>query len=389
MRQERPRRPARPRGPLRRGWTTGTCATAASAAAYTALVTGDFPDPVTVRLPGGASAAFALTRYALTRYALADASASAAVTKDAGDDPDVTHGAVVWARVRPAAAGTGVRFAAGSGVGTVTRPGLVTPVGEPAINPVPRRMMIQTLTELAVALGGYRDVVVEVGVDGGQQLAERTWNPRLGIVGGLSVLGTTGVVVPFSCSAWIDGIRQAVDIARAAGHEHLAACTGSTSQAAVRAEFGLADTAVLDMAEFAGAVLTYLRRHPVSRLTVAGGFAKLTKLASGHLDLHSARSQVDLEWLADVAVSGGAGPGIAGRIRGANTALEVLRTCQVAGLPLADLVAEQARQAAVRVLAGARVEVDVLVVGRSGEIVGRAAPVPAAPHARLPFGGGR
>jgi cobalt-precorrin-5B (C1)-methyltransferase len=366
MGQAAAQRSARQRGPLRRGWTTGTCATAATAAAYTALVTGDFPDPVTVRLPGGVNAAFALAR-----HHLAGGMAGAAVTKDAGDDPDVTHGAVVWARVSPAPAGEGVRFTAGSGVGMVTRPGLAVPVGEPAINPVPRRMMTQAVSELAAALGGYRDVVVEVGVDGGEQLASRTWNPRLGIVGGLSILGTTGVVVPFSCSAWIDSIRRTVDVARAAGHQHVAACTGSTSRAAVQAEYGLAETAVLDMADFAGAVLKYLRRHPVPRLTVAGGFAKLSKLASGHLDLHSARSQVDLGWLAEVAGAGGAGPGTVEQVRGANTTLEVLQVCQVAGVPLADLVAQRAREAALSVLAGGRVQVDVLVVDRSGGIVGR------------------
>ncbi|NEE50083.1 cobalt-precorrin-5B (C(1))-methyltransferase, partial [Streptomyces sp. SID8455] len=118
-----------------------------------------------------------------------------------------------------------------------------------------------------------------------EEIARSTWNGRLGILGGLSILGTTGVVVPYSCSAWIDSIRRGVDVARAAGLTHVAGCTGSTSEKTVAAEYGLPDMALLDMGDFAGAVLKYVRRHPVARLTICGGFAKLSKLAAGHLDL--------------------------------------------------------------------------------------------------------
>jgi cobalt-precorrin-5B (C1)-methyltransferase len=210
---------------LRYGWTTGACATAATTAAYTALLTGEFPDPVRITLPKGQQPAFALAREALTGD-----SATAGVVKDAGDDPDVTHGALVCATVRPGAAGTGVVFRAGPGVGTVTKPGLPLEVGEPAINPVPRQLMRAAVAEVAARHGGTGDVVVEVSVDDGEALARRTWNPRLGILGGLSILGTTGIVVPYSCSAWIDSIRRGIDVARAAGHRHVAACTGSTSE---------------------------------------------------------------------------------------------------------------------------------------------------------------
>jgi cobalt-precorrin-5B (C1)-methyltransferase len=355
---------------LRRGWTTGACATAATRAAYQALLTGGFPDPVTITLPKGEQPSFALAtekRGEDERGAFAEAG----IVKDAGDDPDVTHQALIVVRVRRAAAGSGVRFRAGAGVGTITLPGLPLPPGEPAINPVPRRMMQQQVTELAAAHGDGGDVEIEIGVADGAELAKQTWNPRLGIVGGLSILGTTGIVVPFSCSAWIHSIHRGVDVARAAGLSHVAGCTGSTSEAAVQALHGLPDQALLDMGDFAGALLKYLRQHPLPRLTIGGGFAKLVKLAQGQMDLHSGRSQVDkaalAQWLAEL----GADAALVARAAEANTALEVLQLAQGAKLPLGDLVAAKARDAALGIVAPALLSIDVVVVDRGGQVVGR------------------
>ncbi|MFI0238333.1 cobalt-precorrin-5B (C(1))-methyltransferase [Streptomyces sp. NPDC016845] len=356
---------------LRSGWTTGACATAATTAAYTALLSGEFPDPVTITLPKGQTPAFALAVEALDAGAGGPRSATAGVVKDAGDDPDVTHGALVRATVRVLPAGSGVVFRAGPGVGTVTRPGLPLDVGEPAINPVPRQMIREHVARVAAAFGGGGDVEVTVSIDHGEEIARSTWNPRLGILGGLSVLGTTGVVVPYSCSAWIDSIRRGVDVARAAGRKHVAGCTGSTSEKTVVREHGLPEDALLDMGDFAGAVLKYVRRHPVDRLTICGGFAKLSKLAAGHLDLHSGRSQVDKGFLAELAVRGGAGPGLSARVAGANTGLAALELCAGAGVPLGDLVAAEARAQALLVLRGAPVEVDVICIDRAGNVVGR------------------
>ncbi|WP_028921128.1 cobalt-precorrin-5B (C(1))-methyltransferase [Pseudonocardia acaciae] len=358
----------RPEGGLRYGWTTGACATAATTAAYTALLTGTFPDPVEIELPKGHRPAFALDRTELTP----GAEATAGVVKDAGDDPDVTHGALILATVRPGPPGAGVTFLAGPGVGTVTKPGLPLDVGEPAINPVPRRLMRAAVAEVAGAHGGDGDVLVELSVADGEELARHTWNPRLGILGGLSILGTTGVVVPYSCSAWIDSIRRGVDVARAVGHRHVAACTGSTSEATARALYGLPDDALLDMGDFAGAVLKYLRRHPIPRLTIAGGVGKLSKLGDGHLDLHSGRSQVDLNALATAARDAGAGPELVADLRGANTALDALRLGEARGFDLGGLVAARALATARRVLEPAPVRTDVVVIDRAGRIVGRA-----------------
>ncbi|WP_328315832.1 cobalt-precorrin-5B (C(1))-methyltransferase [Streptomyces sp. NBC_00388] len=353
---------------LRPGWTTGACATAAATAAWTALLSGEFPDPVTVTLPKGQTPSFALAV-----EELGDGRAMAGVVKDAGDDPDVTHGALVRVTVRRLAAGSGVVFRAGPGVGTVTRPGLPLEVGEPAVNPVPRRMMREHIARVAEHHNTGADAEITVSVDHGEEIARSTWNPRLGILGGLSILGTTGVVVPYSCSAWIDSIRRGVDVARAAGRTHLAGCTGSTSERTVVAEHGLPEDALLDMGDFAGAVLKYVRRHPVDRLTICGGFAKLSKLAAGHLDLHSARSQVDKGFLAGLARQGGAGEALAAEVAEANTGLAALQLCRAAGIPLGDLVAVAARDQARAVLRGAPVTVDVICIDRAGGVVGRSA----------------
>ncbi|MBB3899753.1 cobalt-precorrin-5B (C(1))-methyltransferase [Roseococcus suduntuyensis] len=344
---------------LRRGWTTGACATAAAKAAYAALVHGDFPDPVTIRLPGGETPAFALARAELM-----EGGALAAIVKDAGDDPDVTHGALILVTVRPLARGAGLRFRAGPGVGTITRPGLPLPPGEPAINPGPRAMIRAALEEVSPA----PDAEVEISIADGERLAERTLNGRLGILGGLSVLGTTGIVIPYSCAAWIDSIHRGVDVARAMGIAHVAGSTGSASEAAVRKLHGLPDVALIEMGDFVGGMLKYLRRHPVARVTVAGGVAKMTKLAQRRLDLHSKRGEADLgalgALLPDVA--------LAARIAAANTVAEAFQIAEAAGQPLGDAIAARAWAVAAEALVPAPTELEIVVFDRTGRLVGRA-----------------
>ena len=333
--------------PLRRGWTTGACATAAAKAALAALSTGRFEDPVTITLPGGQTPAFVLAH-----EAVGDGFAEAGIIKDAGDDPDVTHGALIIARVTHGVTGGGVTFHAGEGVGTVTKPGLPIPPGEPAINPVPRKMIREVL--------GDGDYAVTVSVRDGARLAEKTWNPRLGIVGGLSILGTTGIVVPYSCAAWIASIQRGVDVARAMGLTHVVGSTGDLSEKAAMARLGLPIEAYLDMGDFVGGLLKYVKRNPVERVTIAGGFAKLVKLAQGAMDLHSGRSTVDFEMLAGLL------PEQRETVLGSNTANEVLA---LGGPLLAAKVALMARDKA-QALIGDAARVDVLVVDRSGTIVG-------------------
>ena len=356
----------KPEGELRRGWTTGACATAAARAAYQALLTGSFPDPVTIRLPRGQEPQFALALKELG----ADR-ATAGVIKDAGDDPDVTHGALIAATVRRAAAGSGVLFRAGDGVGTVTRAGLPLAVGEPAINPVPRRMMAEAMADLARAHNTAADVEITVSIPGGVELAKKTANGRLGILGGLSVLGTTGIVIPYSCASWIHSIHRGIDVARANGVTHIAAATGRTSEAAVQTIYGMPDMALIDMGDFAGGLLKYLRDHPLPRLTIAGGFAKLVKMAQGALDLHSARSSVDMAALTGLLEQVGAeGDDMVNALNAASAAA-VLDIARRQNLPLGDAVARQARAVALATLAGGTA-VETILFDRAGKIVGHA-----------------
>ena len=339
-------------------------------AACTALATGQFPDPVTITLPRGEQPAFALASHDMR-----DGVASAGIIKDAGDDPDVTHGALVSAPVRPLQTGQGVRFRAGKGVGTVTRPGLALAVGEPAINPVPRRMMRQAVAEVVETLNGPADVEIEISVADGERLAERTLNARLGILGGLSILGTTGIVVPYSCAAWIHGIHRGVDVARAAGLVHVAGATGKTSEQAVLRSHGLPELALIDMGDFVGGMLKYIRSHPVPRVTVAGGVAKMTKLAQGMLDVHSKRGEVDLDALAGHAVSVGGSPALDALIRRSNTAAEAFSHAHAEAVPLGDAVARAAWETAAGVLDDPAIVLDVMLFDREGLLVGRTPPV--------------
>ena len=355
-----------PDRPLRPGWTTGACAAAAAKAAFVALHAGIFPDPVTLRLPKGRAVAFALARHERS-----EGRATASVIKDAGDDPDVTHGAEIVATVTPAPRGEGIAFRAGEGVGTVTRAGLPLAVGEPAINPKPRRMIAENIADAAREIGAHPDAVVEISIPGGAVLALRTLNARLGIVGGLSILGTTGVVKPYSCSAWIASIHQGVDVARAAGLTHIAAATGRSSEDAARALFALSEIALIDMGDFAGGLLKYLRRHPIPRLTLAGGPGKMAKLGQGHLDLHSSRSRLDLARLAETARAHGADATTAARIAAASGGGEALALAPGFASKLAQAVASEARATAAREL-GAGIAVTACVFDRAGNLIGRA-----------------
>ncbi|UDL94988.1 cobalt-precorrin-5B (C(1))-methyltransferase [Lichenihabitans sp. PAMC28606] len=349
---------------LRRGWTTGTCATAAARAAYEALVTGAFPDPVSVALPNGQRIAFAL---ASTEHGANYAQAG--IVKDAGDDPDVTHGAVILATVRLASEGRGILFRAGAGVGTVTRPGLALGIGEPAINPVPRAMIRAAIDEAATAFDGPRDVDVEISIPGGEKLAERTLNGRLGIVGGLSILGTTGIVIPYSCAAWIDSIHRGIDVARALGLPHVAGATGDTSEKAIQAHYALSDPALIDMGDFVGGMLKYLRRYPVPRVTIAGGVAKISKLGQGLLDLHSKRGEVDRAWLGAQAASIGATQDDVTLIRDVNTIAQAFDVMQQRGIDLGRPVATSAWETAAATL-GPGIDLDIVLIDRDGRVVG-------------------
>ncbi len=356
----------KPEGTLRRGWTTGACAAAAASAALEALLNNNFPTHVTIELPRNKQPSFRVFKSGLS-----NGIAYASVIKDAGDDPDVTHGAEIIAELQAGRSGTGITFQAGEGVGTVTLPGLPLAIGEPAINPGPRQIIRLNLERVAKKFNSSNDLIVRISIPNGETLAGKTMNGRLGIKGGLSILGTTGVVIPYSCASWIHSIHRGIDVAIANGIDHIAAATGSTSENAIRNELKLKDIALIDMGDFAGGMLKYLRTHPVPRLTIAGGFAKLTKLSQGHMDLHSARSSVDFRRLAKTLQTAGADKERTESARHANTAMAVLAIATSVNLPLADHIAAGARETARAVLSGGT-EIEVVVYDRQGAKIGHA-----------------
>lgn len=351
--------------PLRKGLTTGTCATACCMASSELLLAGQAPRQVTVTLPKGKEVSLDIESCNLL-----DDGVRAATIKDAGDDPDVTHGATVFVELRRERA-PGVRFRAAAGVGTVTRSGLALAVGEPAINETPRRMMQEHLERQARRFkydGGFE---VSVGVVDGEAIAVKTMNPRLGILGGLSILGTTGIVRPYSCAAWIASINQGIDVASANAVEHIAATTGNTSEAAIKAHYQLDEMALIEMGDFAGAVLKHLKKAPIDRVSICGGFGKLTKLANGHMDLNSRASSIDFEQLAALARDLGADDQLVDSILAANTSMEVFELCRAASIDIAELICARARSAAARVVPS-QVDVEVWAIDRSGDFIGHA-----------------
>ena len=356
---------------LRSGLTTGTCATACCVAASQSLLAGKQPKQVEVTLPRGKQVSLTLEAYS----AVGPDRVKTSTIKDAGDDPDVTHGACVFVELalikQP-----GVVFKAGAGVGTVTKSGLVLGIGEPAINPVPRKMMqqhLQSAAEVYQYSGGFE---VTVGIEKGEQLALKTMNPRLGILGGLSVLGTTGIVRPYSCAAYIASIHQGIDVARSNGIHHIAAVTGSTSEQFIQQHYQLDEMALLEMGDFVGAVLKHLRAHPIRTVSLCGGFGKITKLANGHMDLNSRASSIDFESLAQWAQQCGASDALLTQIRSANTSMEVLALCQQQNIQLGQMVCDQALQKARAVLAKVPkndLRLEVWAVDRKGQLIASAA----------------
>jgi len=265
---------------LRTGYTTGACAAAAAKAAAQMLANGRAMDRVEIPLPGGERIVLPLVY-----VRLAERGAEAAVRKDGGDDPDVTSGALISASVAWRGCDD-VEFLAGEGVGMVTKPGLAVPPGEPAINPVPRRMIREAVREVTP-----RGVSVTLSVANGGEIARKTFNARLGIVGGLSILGTTGVVRPFSCSAIRETLRCSLRVAAAAGIRAPVFVPGHIGARAAQAHFRIAEGQIVEVGNEWGFLLDEALRSPFSALLILGHPGKLAKLTTGDWDTHSGRSQ--------------------------------------------------------------------------------------------------
>jgi cobalt-precorrin-5B (C1)-methyltransferase len=291
-------KPPRPRKELRQGFSTGTAAAAAAEGAVYELLGRPCPERVEVPLPGGGSLTVALSRHGRNRN-----QGEAVVIKDAGDDPDVTNGAEIGARVwRLESPGTAedITFLGGAGVGRVTKPGLAVAVGEPAINPVPRRMIKKALRQVWDAVGPAEPLrlAVEIFVPRGEELARHTLNPRLGIVGGISILGTTGLVKPFSHQAYRATIAASLRVARAAGLKHIAFSTGGKSEGYLK-EFlpDLPDAALVQMGDYVRFALKVAAGMGFPEITTGAFFGKALKIAQGFGHTHASRGLADLKEL--------------------------------------------------------------------------------------------
>ena len=311
---------------LRSGFTTGACAAAAAKAAALLLLSGQQPGQVDIPFPNGDRHCFRLHRCTVT-HGLATAS----VIKDAGDDPDVTNGAEIIASVRRQEADkeeAAVLIQAGAGVGTVTKPGLPIPVGEPAINPVPRQMIRAAVAEALQELQTEARLSVCISVRNGEDLAVQTLNKRLGIIGGLSILGTTGIVRPVSAKAWTDTIDASMKVARAAGLDQVILSTGRTSEAAVQQLRHLPEEAQVMMGDYLAYALTAAQRHGFCRIHLAGMWAKVLKCALCIPQTHVRNGALEVEQAACLLGELGLVQDRVADMATANTAREILRRLQ-------------------------------------------------------------
>lgn len=351
---------------LRSGYTTGACAAAAAKAAALALLNQRLVEQVQITLPTGERVNFAMSRCVFNSL-----EASCSVIKDAGDDPDVTDGAEICATVswreEP-----GITIEGGKGVGLVTKPGLEIPVGMAAINTVPRRMIIQSVKEAAGAQLGSSGMQVTISIPLGEELAKRTLNRRLGIVKGISVLGTSGVVIPYSVEAYKVSISQALDIAVACGCQEVVLTTGRRSEKFAQRELPLPEESFIQMGDFVDYALDECAKKGLARVVIWGMVGKLTKIATGHLYTHVSDSKVDIDFLAGVATSCGVPETAVTALRKAVTAhhfLKMLPPGDVTGVcdKLCLLAAQRCREYVKEAL-----EVDCVMADYNGTILGRA-----------------
>lgn len=353
---------------LREGFSTGSCAAAAAKAAATALLTGAAQSEVSIDLPIGRRVTFAVNACHLEA-----GRARCSVVKDAGDDPDCTHGAEIVAemRLRPE---PGIGIDGGDGVARVTKAGLGIDVGRAAITRVPLSMITVSVGE-ALAAGGHgggADVVIVV--PGGVEMAKKTLNERLGLIGGISILGTSGIVKPYSTAAYKVSIVNSIDVAAAEGLTEVVITTGGKSEEyAQRIWSALPETAFVQMGDWVGFTLGYCRKKRLAKVDIAGMIGKLSKIAEGEFYTHARQSKVNLDGLAGLAEAAGAAPDVVERIRGANTAREAQEIVLASGVDgFFDRVAWKV-SANCRAYAEDAFAVETVITDADGVLLGRAA----------------
>ncbi|MSQ05899.1 MAG: cobalt-precorrin-5B (C(1))-methyltransferase [Dehalococcoidia bacterium] len=364
---------------MRTGYTTGSCAAAAAKAAALTLLTGQPVHEVTIHLPVGRDVTFTLHR---CQWVDTGRQVLCSVIKDGGDDPDATHGAEICVTVSLAPAGqTGLRIVGGPGVGMVTRPGTGIPVGEPAVTRVPRRMMAESLQEAArsQALPEDTGFIAEVSVTGGEEIAKKTTNSRLGVMGGISILGSTGVVQPFSTAAWRASVHLAIDVAAANGLTHMVLSTGTRSEEYAKGCLDLPDMAYVDAGIFSGPALKRCVMRQIPRATHVGMVGKFSKMAMGYFVTHVAGNRVDPVFLASLAGQCGASPQVQEEMRGAASGRHFQEIAQANGLlSVFPLMCQMVCQESLKLLgddAGTLV-VDALCFDFDGTLLGHASTSP-------------
>ncbi len=350
---------------LRQGYTTGTCASAAAKAALIGLSAGHIPETVSVTLPAGGIAELPVE---MSAGHVDNNSATAVVIKDAGDDPDCTNGAWMTATVKWADPNDQTRLLAGPGVGTVTMEGLGIPVGEPAITPIPRKMILDSLEEIT-----SRPVIVTFEVPGGEVMARETTNERLGIIGGISILGTTGIVKPFSTAAYRASILRQIDVASARGFRELALCIGSRSEKAAMNIFpGYDPVLFVEVGDFTGAALKQAVRRNIQKVSLVAMVGKISKLAAGTMMTHFHKSNVDTMLLLNIATSTHSPPAIVEAATRTSTARHFYEVCIAHNyLPPLQVLCDLARQECLNFVDNA-FEMDIYMIDlNSGELVAK------------------
>ncbi|MFE3975432.1 MULTISPECIES: cobalt-precorrin-5B (C(1))-methyltransferase [unclassified Peribacillus] len=352
---------------MRHGYTTGACSTAVTKAALTALITGDALEEATISLPIGRDATFTIEKYEISENAV-----SAETVKDAGDDPDATHLAHIISTVSWSDA-PGIILDGGTGVGRVTKPGLPVPVGEAAINPVPRKMILTTVQQTLEEFKINRGVKVVISVPAGEEIAKKTLNGRLGIVGGISILGTRGTVVPFSSSAYMASIVQAISVAKASGCEHLVLTTGGRSEKyAMGLLQDLPEEAFIEMGDFVGFSLKQCKRQGIKKVSLVGMMGKFSKVAQGVMMVHSKSAPVDFGFLSEIAHSVGAGDDLVLEIKNANTASQVGDMMSaINNFDFFNKLCESCCHSAIKQVKGG-IEMETAIYSLKGQLLGRA-----------------
>lgn len=354
---------------LRTGYTTGTCAAAATKAALSTLVNGEKLARVNVSLPKDKNI---IIDIAWIKYENEN-SVTAAVIKDAGDDPDVTNGAEICVTVSFLATVNKIIIDGGIGVGRVTKPGLGLEIGKAAINPTPLKMIKQAIDEIIGQQNNRYGLSVTISVPKGEEISKRTDNPRLGIIGGISILGTTGIVIPYSTASFAASIRQSIDVSKAMGSDSVILTTGGRSEDFARGIFGnsIADHAYIQIGDFIGFSIKQCAIKKIKKAYVIGFIGKLTKMAMGIKQTHVKGSHVDMNFLADLAGRCGASNEHIKKIKLANTARHVGELVDQFGINIFyDVLCEEVYKHLSK-YSPSELQIKIILLDFNGKIIGK------------------